>query len=374
VVGEGQLTVKEGYFGLVVEHADRRESIPFVRRTDDLEYRLASIIRSLSRTEKPRVGLALDPQAGNHAALREELGRSYTVESVFLDDPATSLDGLAALVIASARDSVAADAVEKVGAWLERGGKALILEGGMAVSQQMPFAFARPVAWNAVLSRYGVQVRQDMVYDLRANQVVGVPTNFGQLLRSYPYFVRGQSTRGSIVNAEVNEVALPWTSSIDTVAVEGREVTPLVVTSEAAGLSMGQVMIDPGQTFPATDLGQRLLGVQVAPSGEAGTGPRLIVVGSAMVASDDLARRSPENLLFALNAVDWLAQDEALISIRAKDRRPPALVFESTAVKEGVKYLNVVGLPALFALYGFVRLLRRRRLAAMPYRRLAEAA
>jgi ABC-type uncharacterized transport system involved in gliding motility auxiliary subunit len=313
-----------------------------------------------------------DPQAGGYGTLRTELERAYTVEVPTLTDSA-SLAGLAALVIVSARDSVSAGEVENVKAWLARGGRLMLLESGMSVSPQMPMAQGRPLAWNPAIAPYGVQIRQDMVYDLRANQIIGVPTNFGQLVRPYPYFIRAQSTKASIVNAEMSEVGLHWTSSIDTTASSTTTVTPLFVTSEAAGLSTGMAMIDPMQNFPTTDLARRLVAVQVTPK-DGSSGARLIVVGSAIMSSDDFMRRSPENVLFALNAIDWLAQDEGLIAIRAKDRRPPALVFESDGAKQGVKYLNVLGLPLLLAGYGIVRLARRRRLAATPYQRLVEAA
>lgn len=374
VVGQSELQVKEGYFGLVVQYADKREPMPFVQRSDDLEYRLASTIRSLTRTEKPKVALITDPQAGSYSALRQELGRSYTVESPYLGDSTTALGAFAAVVIAAARDSVPPAELEKVQAYLAGGGKLLLFESGMSVSQQMPMAQGRPVAWNAVLSPYGVQIRQDMVYDLRANQIIGVPTEFGQIVRSYPYFIRARSTKSSSVNAELGEVGLAWASSIDTTASTTATRTPLFVTSDAAGVSEGMAMIDPTQgSFPTTSLGRRIVAVQVTPRDTAGRA-RLVVVGSASMASDEFMRRSPENVLFALNATDWLAQDEGLIAIRARDRRPPALVFESEALKQGVKYFNVVGLPLLLAGYGVVRLARRRRLAATPYQRLGEAA
>ncbi|OYV66315.1 MAG: hypothetical protein B7Z72_11555 [Gemmatimonadetes bacterium 21-71-4] len=85
-------------------------------------------------------------------------------------------------------------------------------------------------------------------------------------------------------------------------------------------------------------------------------------------------QRNPGNLIFALNAVDWLAQDEALISIRDKNRTPPPLVFRSGGLRDGVKYGNVAVVPILIALYGIVRLLKRRRMAAIPYQRLERAA
>jgi ABC-type uncharacterized transport system involved in gliding motility auxiliary subunit len=81
-------------------------------------------------------------------------------------------------------------------------------------------------------------------------------------------------------------------------------------------------------------------------------------------------RTAPENLAFSLNAVDWLAQDEELIAIRSKDRRPPPLLFTSAPLREGVKYANVAGLPLLVGVLGIIRLVRRRRRTREPYRPL----
>ena len=157
---------------------------------------------------------------------------------------------------------------------------------------------------------------------------------------------------------------MAWTSSIDTTGAKGG-ATPLLVTSPYAGVAAGTAMIDPSQEFPTTNLAQRILAVQVAPKDSKA---RLVAVGNGIFASDDFLRRSPENLAFALNAVDWLAQDEALMSIRSKDRSPPPLLFSSNAVRDVVKYFNLIGLPLLIALAGAVHLVRRRRLAATPYR------
>jgi ABC-type uncharacterized transport system involved in gliding motility auxiliary subunit len=135
-------------------------------------------------------------------------------------------------------------------------------------------------------------------------------------------------------------------------------------------------MIDPNRDFPQTDLKVRLLAVQ----GEARkaakdrtSAGRVVVIGDATFASDRSARGAPENIALAANAVDWLAQDEALISIRAKDRRPPQLVFTSNLAREGVKYVNVIGVPLLVAAAGLVRLARRRRKTREPYRPLIPA-
>ena len=55
-------------------------------------------------------------------------------------------------------------------------------------------------------------------------------------------------------------------------------------------------------------------------------------------ATDRYASSATENAVFALNAIDWLAQDETLIAIRSRDRRPPRLLFTSQTLQQGVKY------------------------------------
>jgi len=94
---------------------------------------------------------------------------------------------------------------------------------------------------------------------------------------------------------------------------------------------------------------------------------RAVVVGDADFLTDNFLRNAPENLVFALNAVDWLTQTEALMSIRAKTPTPRPLLFESDVARQLVKYLNLIGVPLAFVLLGAIRMLRRRRLTRRTY-------
>jgi ABC-type uncharacterized transport system involved in gliding motility auxiliary subunit len=112
----------------------------------------------------------------------------------------------------------------------------------------------------------------------------------------------------------------------------------------------------------------RLVAVQVAPrAGPGSPRGRLIVVGSTDFVSDRYLRNGEAGLVFVQNAVDWLAQDEALIAIRSKDRNPPPLVFTSAVARTAVKYGNLIGIPLLLVAAGGVRLWRRRRLTRQTY-------
>jgi ABC-type uncharacterized transport system involved in gliding motility auxiliary subunit len=210
-----------------------------------------------------------------------------------------------------------------------------------------------------------------MAYDLLAIEVIPLPTDFGRVLQVYPFFIRAQRTRLSPVIQDLGAVVLTWASTVDTTGAAKGTVTPLLTSSPGSGTFTAVTSIAPAQDFPQAGLAPRLLAVGVAPDTTASPRRgRLAVVGSLDFATDRFVRSAPENLAFALNAVDWLAQDEALIAIRSKDRRPPSLQFTSATTREGVKYANLVGLPLLVAAAGLVHLIRRRRRTREPYRPL----
>jgi ABC-type uncharacterized transport system involved in gliding motility auxiliary subunit len=98
---------------------------------------------------------------------------------------------------------------------------------------------------------------------------------------------------------------------------------------------------------------------------------RVVVVGAGDFASDRYARNSPENIVFVENAIDWLAQDDALIAIRSKNRAPPPLVFTSPIIRRAVKYANIFGVPVLLMVVGVLRLWRRRQTTRRAYHPLA---
>lgn len=381
VVGRSELQVKEGYLGLAVQYAGQSKTIPFVQKTDDLEYQLTSYLRALTQKQHPKVAVATpaeDPQTGNtFRQLQEGLRQNYDVQPLTLGPDSALLQQVKVLVVAGSPDSLSTVQREQFTRFLRDGGSALIMAGGMHVAPQGMFATARPVAWNDLLKPYGISVRPDMVYDLLSSERVAMPAQFGRILMQYPYWVRALSTHQSAINQQSDGIFLPWASSLDTAGARKGTVTPLYLSSRGAGVTVREAMLDPSQRFPTDSLSPRVMAVQVNPlAGDSTAGPRgrVVLVGSDDFAGDRNVQNAPENLSAALNAVDWLSQDEALIGIRAKERTPPPLVFTSAFTRDGVKYANVIGVPVLLILGAAVRLWRRRQLAKQPYRTMAPAA
>ncbi|MBI3982324.1 MAG: Gldg family protein [Gemmatimonadetes bacterium] len=376
VVGQGELKVKEGYLGIAVQYAGQNKTIPFVQRSDDLEYRLSSFIRALTVAERPKVSLltpAANPQVQrSFNQLREALDQNYDVRTLTLESDTLAPGNPAVIVVAGSPESLTDSVVERVRTYLAGGGGALVMASGMQLPEQSFFATPRMPAWNRVLEPYGVSVRSDMVFDHASNERVVLPSQFGRVLVPYPFWARVVSTRASVVNEQVPGAFYPWGSSLDTAGARPGTVLPLLVTSRAAGVKSSEVFLEPTQQFPTDSLSVRVVAALVntlAAENDSGPPGRLVVVGNEDLVSDRNVQNAPENMSFVLNAVDWLSQDESLITIRAKERTPPPLVFSNETLRDTVKYANVGGVPGALILLGILRLLRRKRLADRPYQR-----
>src|SRR5437660_1239049 len=383
VLGQAELQVKEGYLGLAVRYADGVRTMPFLQQTNDLEYRLTSDIRALTHPEKTVIAFGEIGDAASARsqrgfdALRERLGSHYDVRPFGMADT-TIAPGVRVIAVAGTPDSLNTAQLTGLRAYLDGGGSLLLMAGGMQlqISQQgPPFAVSRRVGWNDLLKPYGVSIASDMVYDLASNVQVGIPAQFGQVLAPYPFWLRALSTKASPVNADLEAVLLPWASRIDTVHTPSIGVTPLFVTSRAGGVQETTVFLDPTRTFSRDSLRRRVVALLARPvrpdTAKGAPRGRVVVVGTGDFASDRYARNSPENLVFVENAIDWLAQDDALIAIRSKNRAPPPLVFTSAATRRAVKYGNVFGVPLLLVVAGVLRLWRRRQMTRRTYQPLA---
>ncbi|UCF21031.1 MAG: Gldg family protein [Gemmatimonadota bacterium] len=418
VVSREELQLKQGWLGLAVRYADEAEAIPFVADTRSLEYQLASQVWRLTRTQTPKVAFVTghgERTQSEYAAFNRELGRTYEVSTVDLTAEDAELDSdLDAVIVAGPRRALDARSRALLRNYLARDGRALYLGDGVDVNLQFLFASAVADSARDFSEAFGIRVNDDLVYDLRSNEMITVPGQIFADTMAYPFWLRALPAEEHPVTGGLNSVFLPWASSLDTLATLGdREFTPLLTTSEFAWQQIGNFEIRPdaqlfyereslrpqvlayaiqnavaGATVPvpapptsvaqegdsaaieladtvaAADTAVRIVDTEVFAGPPAG---RVVVVGDADFLDDRFLRNAPENLVFALNAIDWLTQTEALLGIRSKSPTPRPLVFSSDVQKAGVKYINLIGVPLAFVIFGAFRMLRRRRQTRQVY-------
>jgi ABC-type uncharacterized transport system involved in gliding motility auxiliary subunit len=252
-----------------------------------------------------------------------------------------------------------------------------------------------------LLGSYGFTIKDDLVLEPQLNVPGPVPIQGQMFLANYPTFIAATklAEKNSLLD-HVKMLALPFASSVDYQKDKqpGLTATPLAWSSGDSWRQSGFFLFDPqgnklkvgedkgpftlawsaqgklksffaGKPYPNAK-GEKVAppapNESVAPGVEkpldesTGT-PRILVVGDSDFSSDDYLRFGQQlpgygsDLLFVLNAMDWLAHDDTLAPIRAKSVQSRPLTYASASTPTLVKYANIVGIPLLFILFGVIR-------------------
>jgi hypothetical protein len=191
---------------------------------------------------------------------------------------------------------------------------------------------------------------------------------------------------------DLERVGMYFASTVDTSAARAKGLTaePLIMTSEKSVLQERIYDVNPLRkwTLQEADRGTQVVaaiiqgrftsafaGQAIPSSGDSAAAPpdlnapradqspetRVVVVGDGKFFEDQKGGGDRDNLLFFQNLIDWLAQDEALITIRSREVTDRPLKPVSEPTKRFVKYANMLGSPVLVVLFGLIVWQVRRR-------------
>ncbi|MEE2669754.1 MAG: Gldg family protein [Gemmatimonadota bacterium] len=371
VLRADEFEVRRGWFGLAVLYLDEREIIPFIDRTDDLEFRLVSAVANMTTEERTTVAFVSGFGAegiGTFPWLQQGLADRYDITAVDLtSDSVTelSVESSQIVVLVGPKEPLAELAVENLGSFIDAGGSALLLLDKNTVSPQSPMTEPIATGLEEFLEDRGVQLDDGMALDHQSNS----PVQMGRqglfnVVRPYPLWPIALKGDVHSTTRDLNNVSMGWATAI---TVTDSSVQRLWVTSEAGGVQPPPVIIIPDALEPPNpeNFQTVTLAVAIDPAEdedpESRGGGRMIVVGDVDYLKEEFVRSNPQNLIFTANAIDWLAQDEALIDIRSKNRTPPAIVFTSDLQAAALQWGNLVGVPVLFVMVGVARVMGRRR-------------
>ncbi len=391
--------LKKVYMGVALVYGDRQEVLPAVTVTETLEYELARAVKRLISEEGPRtVGWTLgngEPNlltgGGPLERIRNSLTEEYNLQGVDPNGPDGIPEDVDALFVVGPQKPFSPRAQYEVDQFLMRGGAlAMFITNTKPDMRTMQ---PQSVVHNleATLGKYGVQINRDIVVDRARNGQMNFPVRQGRYMVrmpvNYPLIPRVNVTAVDHPTVRgVDTMLFPFASSIELANPLPGDLESVVLaqSTEASGRIRGIRTIDP-QAYKI-----------VAPGEERGEWPVLVALSGTFESAfanravpprpdgteDDGAGRIREsaptrlvaagsadfvanNVAFMLNLVDWLVQDETLVSIRAKQVRVPQLDPIEPGEARLAKAANLLTGPVLLFLFGLIRWMSRRRGAGM---------
>lgn len=365
------VSVVEGYRGIVFEYLGNHQAIPVIQPdTEGLEYSITMAIKQLTGDEL-NIGVLSGhegPQLTKGLATWQRMLPTYHITEV---SAASEIDqDLRALIVVDPHTAIPEEELRNIDTFVMHGGGLGVFGGSMQVDLQGGpdlQAEATHSGINDLLSHWGITLGENIVADAQCGRVPMRGPYGIQIPVAYPpapivTFTDDQREHPALFRLE--STPLFFASAIETTDVfRNLHGTVLMRSSpddhswllEGAPVSLR--IREPGEwrSTMGGESGPFTLAVALQtelPSafaegthsdGEA----RVIVVGTSTVIRDEFLPQEGQlsdadlagAMAFALNSVDWLAQDSDLIAIRAKSIEEPALAVPQsveTATQEAL--------------------------------------
>jgi len=349
--------MSSGYFGLVVYFADKQEVLPLISDLSNMEYYLLTAVKKVSSDKLSVIGVNMD-----HGEAIEELNflgqvlsSSYEIKTVELSSEAGIGEDVDLLLLIGSTIKFEEEDINKIKDFAEKGGAVLFFVDGVSVLPGLQ-AEINESGLNGLLSEWGMKINGDLVVDIGSPSLANFRLETGPPLLSYPYWLGIKADKLSDENpltAKVEALVMPWTSSIE---LSSEEARALVWSSDESFLTKEMTDIIPGEKInPPEDLSSfpvaavRTEGVKVG------------VVADSDFIRDSFLQNNPQNLMFGLNFVDYLLQEEGLFDIRSKDIVSSGIKPVSDKEKMMIKGLNLASPVILLSVLCLVQLQIRKR-------------
>ena len=412
VIEKDKAEVANVYMGIAILYEDKKEILPVVQTTANLEYDLTSAILKVTSEEVKTVGFLsghdeMDVFDQAFGPLRQELSKQYDVRKVPIDAGKAIDADVATLIIAGPKKELTERAKYEIDQFIMRGGRTLFLIDPIVIQYEGLSVSPLKTGLNDLLEHYGVRLNDNLVLDVSMGQLT-YSQGFMTVTTGYAYFIRvlkeyryrtGETSEGlskdSIITNQLESLTLHWASSLELLPQEDASVEAIALAKTSRGgwtaqspynisptnrqfqppASMQQahtVAVSLSGAFKSFYAGKDIPPVESIESDEAVTAKpaeeerttkttseatQIVVVGN----SQFLQQGQQDARLFFLNTVDWLTLGEELINIRSHGATNRPLKEVSESEKFFLKFISIAGVPLLVVAFGLVRFFLRRR-------------
>ncbi len=337
---------------------------------EGVEFEIASAIRQLAIPERKSVAFVrghLELDSLDIFSLKQTLQETFLVGDVMLDKNLQQARH-DLLVIAKPKEAFSEQEKYYLDQHIMNGGNALFLIDALVVNMDSAglgtFAFPLELNLQDQLFKYGVRMNPTYVQDVIAG---GTPVVVGQTgsqsqvrVLPWPFYPIINNFSDHIITRNLNAVLTRFVGSIDTVKAEGIKKTPLLFTSQYSRVVTAPVKVsldDLRQGLKPEDMNQSNLPVayllegkfaslyknRFTPAGvsksnyrEDGQDAKIIVISDGDVARNEINNNtgrplplgvdqySQQGLTYGnqdliVNAINYLVEDNGLITARAKE-------------------------------------------------------
>lgn len=364
-----QVKQQKAFLGATLSLGEKKEVIPLVQPGTAMEFALTTAIKKISVASRPSIGFIAghgEPPLAEMGQAMDQLDVLYDVQEVRLDSmdvPAT----MKTLAIIRPSDSIPIAHLQKIDAFLARGGRMLVAINRVAGNLQQSYGIPVTTGLESWLIQKGIEVQDAFVVDAKCGSVNVVQQQgmFSiQTPISFPYLPAIARFAGHPITKGLENVFFEFVSPVNYTGDTTRRFTPIAFSSEQSAVQKVPLYFDINKQWTEADFPQRNIPVAGIIEGKlsGNTFSKMVVIGDGDLAVNGSGQQprklQPDNVNLVVNSIDWLSDDTGLIDLRTKGvtSRPIRELDDTT--KALLKYGNF-SLPILLVIaYGLLRLQR----------------
>lgn len=361
--------VTNSYFGISLAYGGKSDIIQQVTGVDSLEYNLTASIYKLTRKNLPKIGIAGIGQTDNPnddpiASFRNVLTQQFEIENLDLAPTLKKIDPAfqTLFVFTSEGKKFSPEELKLLREYLNNRGKIIFFADTVSVGSNL-VASAADNGLKPLLAEYGLTPETNLILSTSSEMV-----NFGSgqfnLLLPYPFWLKTNVFNpDSAYFSNISQLTFPWVSSLKIQKKSGLEITELVKTTNKSWeqtnkSAEGGFNLNPQTLQPPA--GNELKTFVIVAESAKKSGGKIVLIPSGKFIQERYLGSDSGNLEFVLNIVNSLASGGSLAGIRSRAVSFYPLPDLPESQKDIFKYSNILLLPLLFAVWGGVRLLKRR--------------
>lgn len=348
--------VQRIFIGAVIRIGKKEAVIPMINFDTPIEYEITRILKQASDTLKPTIGFVRGQgeAAFTHMPqLINELSRLTEMKIVNLSTD-LPLDQYNVICIIDPKDSYTPDQLEQLEKYLDGGGRLFIaLNHAIGQLGDRNSGFINRTGIEDMLEKKGLKIKYDFVVDnncgtIAINQQYGF-LNF-QSNVSFPYLPIITNFSKHTITYGLKSMLLPFASSIEQIKTQSTYIfTPLAKTSSISGIQQAPVFFDFQKQWTQHDFSHPHNVVAALLTNDDNNSSIITITDADFISDAIVTSSHTDNISFAINSIEWLADNSGLIELRNKFTTFSSLEPMNDHSRELLKYFNFV-LPILIIL------------------------
>ncbi len=378
-----KLQVIGGFLGIAIFYKDKREVIPVVESTENIEYEITSRLLKLAKKEEVKIGIMFlsKDKKDSYTIYKDQLSKHYSVREV---SPNLIPEDINLLLVLGWKE-LDKMALYNIDQHIMKGKRCIFLIDPVNITEELQSRALREKDVE-FFKNYGIKVDVNLVQDVSHEMAPFMQAGMAFFI-PYPYWVKGIrkffDKNSPIVN-KLENVVFPWCSSIDTVSdvLKDKEITFLIKTTPQAWSTKSFYNLFPDPfAKPPEERKQFNLSIllngkfksyftsESLPAGvdttkflkETKEPVYLAFVSNLKFIDDRILNMYPENILFLLNLCDALGFGKELIEIRSRGKTERPIKNLSDWQKNLFKWGNTFGAAIIVIILGTLRFVYRER-------------